>query len=219
MRPGRLISLLIIAFFWISGCSSTVITGSWKNPEFNGQVKQVYIIGISKQDTIRRIFEDDFRAQLANYGVTGISSYSDLPAGEKVTEEEIAKKASAQGADAIMLARAVGKRTEEVVNPGQVISYPNPVPRYGYGPGHGYYPEPYYRSYGGYYARSLDVVYQPATVSQYEVVTIEANLYEVNTAELIWSAQLETKVNGNLQELIDGFVEKVTKDMKKKGLI
>ena len=217
MNPGKFFSLLIVVLLLAAGCSSTVMTGSWKNPNFKGQVKKVYIIGIAKQETTRRIFEDTFSAQLAKYGVTGISSYRDLPTSEKVTQEEIADKASKNGADSIILTRAIGKRTEEVVTPGQVTSYPTPTPRYG--PRYGYYPDPYYRNYGSYYARSWDVVYQPATVSQYEVVTIEANLYESGTGELIWSAQLETVVEGNMQNLIAGFIEKVTKDLKEKGLI
>jgi hypothetical protein len=214
MNIARLCFLLIAVLLLISGCSSTVIKGSWKNPEFKGQVKKVYIIGISKQDTTRRIFEDDFRLQLAKYGVIGISSYQDLPTTENLSKEEIASKASSNGADAILMARAVGKRTEEVVTPG---TYRTTLPRYGYGAG--YYPNPYYRNYGSYYARSWDTVYQPATVTQYQIVTIEANLYEASSAELIWSAQLDTTVGGNLQSLIDGFVEKVTKDMKEKGVI
>jgi len=217
MRLARFCSFLIVILLLIPGCSSTVITGSWKNPDFKGQVKNVYIIGISKQDTTRRIFEDDFRSQLAKYGVNGIPSYQDLPTSENLSQEEIARKASSNGADAIMMVRAVGKRTEEVVTPGRVTGYAPAVPRYGYGAG--YYPNPYYRNYGSYYARSWDTVYQPATVTQYQVVTIEANLYEVSNAELIWSAQLETTVEGNMQSLIDGFIEKVTKDLKEKGLI
>ena len=217
MNTARLCSLSIIVLLFFSGCSSTVITGSWKNPEFKGQVKNVYIIGISKQDTTRRIFEDDFRLQLAKYGVNGIPSYQDLPTSENLSKEEIASKANSNGADAIMMVRAVDKRTEEVVTPGRVTGYAPAVPRYGYGGG--YYPDPYYRNYGSYYARSWDTVYQPPTVTQYQVVTIEANLYEVRNAELIWSAQLETTVEGNMQSLIDGFIEKVTKDLKEKGLI
>jgi hypothetical protein len=212
MNLRLLCTALVTLGLLAGGCSSTVVTGSWKNPDFTGQVKKIYIIGIAKQDTSRRIFEDDFRAQLATYGVTGIASYHELQQGEAINQDVIAAKAAASGADAIMLTRAIGKRTEQVVNPGYVSSY-------GYGPRGGYYPAPYYRNYGSYYAQSRDIIYQPATVSQYEVVTIEANLYDTATSELIWSAQLETLVEGSLQALIDGFVETVTKDLKAKGII
>jgi hypothetical protein len=212
MISFRLSFVLIFALLWLAGCSSTVMTGSWKDPDFTGQVKTVYIIGMSKEDTARRIFEDDFRAQLATYGVVGIPSYNELPFSKEIDQEIIAAKARAQGADSIILARTIGKRTEEVVNPGYVS-------RSGFDPHVAYFPDPYYRHYGTYYRQSYNMIYQPATVSQYEVVTIEANLYDVTTSQLIWSAQLETVVEGNLQALIDGFVETVTKDLKAKGLI
>jgi len=202
---------LILLVLLVTGCSSTIVTGSWKDPNYSGQVKKVYIIGIAKQETTRRLFEDEFRKQLAPFGVTGIASYSDLPASEEVNKEKIEAKVRANGADSVLLARAIGKRTEEVVNPGRISSYD-------YGP-RGYYPDPYYRNYGSYYARSRDIVYQPATVSQFEVVTVEANLYNAANAELIWSAQLETVVEENLEKQIADFIETVTKDLKAKGLI
>lgn len=210
MNSRQLCSWLV-ALLLLVGCSSTVVTGSWKDPSYSGQVKKIYVVGIAKQETTRRIFEDEFRKQLASFGVTGISSYKDLPTSAEVNKEVIEAKIRANGADSVLLARAIGKRTEEVVNPGRVTSY-DTGPR-------GYYPDPYYRNYGNYYARSRDIVYQPATVSQFEVVTIEANLYNAANAELIWSAQLETIVEENLDKLLADFIETVTKDLKAKGLI
>ena len=211
MNSRTLWSGLMILALLVTGCSSTIVTGSWKDPNYSGQVKKVYIIGIAKQETTRRIFEDEFRKQLAPFGVTGIASYNDLPASEEVKKEAIEAKVRANGADSVLLARAIGKRTEEVVNPGRISSYD-------YGP-RGYSPAPYYRNYGSYYARSRDITYQPATVSQFEVVTIEANLYNADTADLIWSAQLETVVEENLDKLLADFIETVTKDLKSKGLL
>lgn len=204
----------IIITTLLTGCSSTVVTGSWKSPDYTGRVKKVYVVGIAKQDTTRRIFEDEFGKQLASYGVTGLSSYGELPAGAEINQEAIAAKVKKNGADSVLMARAVGKRTEQVVNPGY-ISGASYGPRYG----GGYYPDPYYRNYGSYYSRSVDVVYQPATVSNFEIVTIESNLYNAATGELIWSAQLETVVESNLDKLIADFVTTVTKDLKEKGLL
>ena len=203
--------ILVAAATSLFACSSTMITGSWKNPDFNGRVEKVYVVGIAKQETTRRIFEDGFRNQLAKLGATGIPSYADLKINEGTDQDVIAARIKANGADSVLMARAVGKRTEQVVNPGYVTNR-------GYG-GRGYYPDPYYRNYGGYYARSYDVVYMPATVSEYQVVTIEANLYSAANGELIWSAQLETVVESDLDALINDFIAVVTKDLKDKGLL
>jgi hypothetical protein len=203
--------VLIAAGMVLAACSSTMITGSWKNPDFTGKVEKVYVVGIAKQETTRRIFEDGFSKQLATLGATGIPSYDDLKINEETDQDVIAARIKTNGADSVLMARAVGKRTEQVVNPGYVSG-----PGYG---GRGYYPDPYYRNYGGYYSRSYDVVYQPATVSEYQIITIEANLYSAASGELIWSAQLETVVEANLDALINDFIAVVTKDLKDKGLL
>jgi len=202
---------LIITGLVLGACSSTVITGSWKNPDFTGRVKKVYVVGIAKQETTRRIFEDGFSKQLAMMGATGIPSYGDLKIDEETNQDVIAARIKAHGADSVLMTRAISSRTEQVVNPGYVSA-----PAYG---GRGYYPDPYYRHYGGYYSRSYDMVYQPATVSEFRIVTIEANLYSAASDELIWSAQLETVVEANMEALIDDFIAAVTKDLKDKGLL
>lgn len=197
------------------GCSSSYLTGSWKNPEYTGQIKKVYIVGIAKQDTVRRIFEEDMRQQLSTYGVSGIASYHDLKAKKENDKAVIKNKAASAGADSVMVTRAIGKRTEQVVNPGRVTTY-DYGPRYSRG---GYYPEPYYRDYGSYYSRSYDTVYEPATITNFEVISIEANLYDLSTEELIWGAQLETVVDNNIDKLVKDFVKEVSKDLKEKGLL
>jgi len=212
MVINRIALLVLIATGTVLGaCSSTMITGSWKNPDFTGRVEKIYVVGIAKQETTRRIFEDGFSKQLATSGATGIPSYTDLKINEETDQDVIAARIKANGADSVLMARAINTRTEQVVNPGYVSS-----PGYG---GRGYYPDPHYRHYGGYYSRSYDVVYQPATVSEFQIVTIEANLYSAASGELIWSAQLETVVEANIDALINDFIAVVTKDLKDKGLL
>ena len=215
---GNRIALLALltAGLVLSACSSTMITGSWKDPDFSGKVKKVYVVGIAKQETTRRIFEDEFRKQLSTFGATGISSYNDMTINQETNQDLIAAKIKANGADSVLMARAVGSRTEQVVNPGYVSGTSYGPGRYG---GRGYSPDPYYRNYGSYYSRSYDVVYQPATVSEFQIVTIEANLYSAASGNLVWSAQLETVVEANLDALIADFIEVVTKDLKEKGLL
>lgn len=212
MMVKRIILLVMITAGTLLGaCSTTMITGSWKNPDFTGKVEKIYVVGIARQETTRRIFEDGFCQELARLGATGMASYGDLKITQETSEDVIAGRIKANGADAVLMARAVGSRTEQVVNPGYVSG---PV----YGPGY-YYPDPYYRYYGGYYARSYDMVYQPATVSEFKVVTVEANLYSAASGELIWSAQLETVVEADLSVLINDFIKVVTRDLKDKGLL
>jgi PBP1b-binding outer membrane lipoprotein LpoB len=204
---------LALSALLLAGCSSTYLNSSWKDPGYTGKVKNVYVIGISKQETTRRVFEDEFDRQLAGFGITGQSSYKDMPNSEEIDEAKIVANVKSNGADAVLMALATGKRTEEVVNPGRVSSYGS-GPYYGGRGGYGGY-----RGYGNYYNQRREVIYQPATITQFEVVTIEANLFDVKTKEMIWSAQLETVLESDMQSLITEFIEKVIKDMDSKGLL
>jgi hypothetical protein len=203
---------LIVAGMSLSGCSSTMITGSWKNPDFTGKIEKVYVIGIAKQESTRRIFEDEFRKQLAKFGSIGISSYGDLKMNEETNQDLIAARIKANGADSVLMARAISSDTVQVVTPGYVSASPRVYSR-------GYYPANSYSNYGGYYSHSYDATYQTGSVSELQVVTIEANLYSAVSGELIWSAQLETVVEANLDALITDFIAVVSKDLKDKRLL
>lgn len=199
----RFLWLAALAALLVTGCSSTIVTGSWKNPQFIGKVNKVYIIGVAQHDRSRYLFEDEFSKQLAEAGLVGIASYNDFPGKSQINQVEVKNSAKSQQADAVLVARAIGKRVERIVTPGSTI----------------YSPAPYYHSYGSYYSRSYEVIHTPATVSDYEVITIEANLYDTESEKLIWSAQMETFVDQNINDLIVDFVKQVVKDMDDKGLI
>jgi len=205
---------MAIAGLILSGCSSTALIGSWRNPEYTGQINKVYIVGVSKQETQRRIFEDAFGEQLLQYGVQAIPSYRDIPESEKVDREIIDAKVRANGADAVLLTRILDERIEKVVQPGRISGYRSAG--YGYG---GYDPPPYYRRYDSYYARRYEMTYEPATVSKFKVITFESNLYSAATGELIWSAQLETVMEGRMQKMVQDFIRTVTRDLSSQGLI
>lgn len=206
---------VILLGLFASGCSSTKIVASWKNPEYTGNLGKVYIVGIAKQETSRRIFEDGFARQLESYGLTGIPSYKDLPSAETADKEVVAARARDNGADALLLTRMTGKRTETVVTPGRVTTY-RTRPYFGYRP---YHPDDYYHYYGSYYDRIYDMVYEPATVSQMQIVILESNLYDTRSNELIWSAQLETIVEGDIRKMVNDFIKEVTRNLQEQGLL
>ena len=216
MKTMPIWCLIVVLFtFMLSGCSSTTLTGSWRSPDHVNTVKKVYIVGVSKQETSRRSFEDGFGQKLQAHGVKTVSSYKDLKNNQEASLDLITEKVKANGADALLLTRILSQRTEEVVNPGRVSGYSSP-PYYGRG---GYRPEPYYRNYRSYYDRRYEMTYEPATISQFSVITMESNLYDSASGELIWSAQLETVLDGTMQKLIRDFIEVVTKDLLDQGVI
>jgi len=210
------LALAAVLLLLASACSSTRVTGSWKDPDYTGTIRKVYIVGIAKQETYRRIFEDEFSRKLLAQGITGIPSYRELTDPQSARKEAIAERVRLSGADSMLLTRVVGKRTEEVVRPGRITTY-GPWPYYDYP--YPYLPDPYYRHWGSYYDRSYDTIYEPATVTRLQVVTIEANLYDARSGDLVWAAQLELTESGNLQKMIADFIDTAVQDLRRQGLI
>ncbi len=204
----------LIALLILSGCSRTTLTGAWKDPGYNQQIERVYVIGVSKQELHRRLLEEAFVDELLTYGVTSVPSYKDLPDADQADRAAIDAQVRANRADAVLITRVLGQRTEQVVHPGHTTYRSWPY----YGPRH-YDPAPYYRNYWSYYDRRYDMAYTPATVSEYQVVTAECNLYNASSGSLVWSAQLETVIQNNFQKQITSFVDVVTRNLSEQGLM
>jgi hypothetical protein len=190
-------------------CSPTVLTGSWRDPEYTGgPLKKVLVVSLSRNDLIRRMLEDEFARQLGETGIQAVSSYGFFT-GEQLKEqrEQVEAKIRGLGFDQVLVTRLVGKRTEEVVQPGTVY-------------GGDYYPG----GWNGYYRDSWNVVYQPPVTYQVDIATIESKLFDLDTGKMIWSGLLETEIGGtamsaNKEKVIRSFVRVVVKDLKKEKLI
>jgi len=205
---------------FLSACSTASIISSWHNPEVSTKVSRPYIIGISKDDTKRRVFEDSARAKLMAEGVSPIASYQNLPTSEENDKAVIGQKAAEKGADSILIVRVIDRRTETRVQPGRVttqvtapvypgtaITTPPPFP-----------PDSHYHDYGRYYARSYEVVYEPPREIHFKVGTVEANLYDSRTDQLLWSGQFKV-VEDSFDKVVNDFVDCMTGELKRKGLI
>jgi hypothetical protein len=209
--------VLMLTGLLVIACSGTTKSGSWSDTGYKDQIKNVFIIGIAKNELNRRIFEDTLGNQLSSQGIKTASSYRDLEANTDVDREAIVQAMTANGCDSVLLTKLIGQRTETVYNPGYASGYSS---RYGgYGRG-GYGRGGYGRGgWGSYYNRSYDVVYQPATTTEFVILTVESVLYDLKTEEMIWSARLETVLEGNIEKMMQDYAEIVTKDLKEKKLI
>ena len=63
--------LAVAACVVLTACSTPQLTSVWRSPDFSGPVpKQILVIGISKSDSHRRIFEDSYARSLRAAGLT-----------------------------------------------------------------------------------------------------------------------------------------------------
>ena len=214
----RTIGLMLVALL-VAACSSTTMSGSWSDPAFTKKAKNVYIIGISKDETRRRIFEDTFGRQLTSQGIKTFSSYRDLPNNQEADREAIAQRMTEVGCDSVIITQLINTRKETVTSPGRVSGYSS-GPYYGGRRGGGYYGGGgRYNNWGSYYGSRTDITYQPPTSTEFVIATVESVMYDLESEEMIWSGQLETVIEGNFEKMVQDFVDTVSKDLAEKGII
>jgi hypothetical protein len=170
---------MLIVLFLLSACATTTTTNVWRDQAYQGPVKKILVMGISKKQGVQRFFEDEFFRQLKQRGTDAVAGYSILQYDEKMDKDFIAAKAREIGADAVLVTRPLGRKTERAYMPGS----------------------PYYRG-GGFYGYA----YSPGYVVEDEYVYLETNLFVVATENLIWSAESETIILASDQELIKEFI-------------
>ena len=230
---------LTICLSVIIGCSSTTLKASSKGHQFTGKPSKVYIIGFSHEQDTRQQFEDSVVKAFTDYGVTGLSSYQDLPTLDEISDEMIEKAVKETGADTLLLTVATGRSTISVADiiPPDTYEYA----LFARGQSSKTYPQPYYKRYGtldyvpsrdkpyGIFRKTAfadyasfsnpnrEVVLTPA--NKHETIIIGTYLFDTQTKELIWSAELEAKKSNTTDTLITDVIETVTADLKKQGLI
>ena len=131
-------ALLAAAIVALSGCASTALNAQWVNPQAGNKlpVKSVMVMGINRDSTARRIYEDAMVAQLSARGIKAVQSYKSVPEEGPAEQQKIQAAVAAAGADSVLISRTVSVTNEVRVSPGYVAG-----PPWGFGwPGfYGYY--------------------------------------------------------------------------------
>jgi len=200
--PRSFIGLLAVVALLFTACAMTQVTGVWKDTAYQARPDRIMVIGVSKNPLNRRLFEDEFVAQLKAKGTTAIASYTVLSDKQQEDQEVIAAKVSELGADTVLITRLVSKKTVQV-----------------YVPGTAYYPPPFYSTWPDYYGYGYRYMYSPGYISEDEYAIIETNLYKTDDDKLIWAASSETGMNGTDQNLIKSYIEIMVESMAENGLL
>jgi hypothetical protein len=193
--------LVILALIG-AGCASTTLTNSWRAPDYSGAVRSLVVVGVSKQASVRRVFEDEFAAQLDLRGVRAVPSYTLVPEDGPIDKDMLRSAVDSTDADAVIITRLI--RVENKVT----VSQPGPplATRY----------DPYYY---GFYSRAWIGYYEPPVVHQYDVVTAETTVFVKDRAEPVWSGTTETFAPSDLKKETTGFAKVVIEALAKEELI
>ena len=200
--PRSVFMLFALAAMLLSACATTQLTSVWKDPAYQARPARIMVIGVAKNPLNRRLFEDEFVAQLNARGTEAIASYTVLSDRQQNDQGAIAAKVAELGADTVLITRLVSKKTVQVYVPGTV-----------------YYPPPYYDTWPNYYGYGYHYMYTPGYIAEDEYAIIETSLYQARNDRLIWAASSETRMSGSNQNLIRSYIGIMVDTMAENGLL
>ena len=196
-------SALILAVL-AAGCSArTTVTQTWTSPRYaKSAVRKILVLGIARDGTVRRAYEEDFAERLKALGYEAVPGYAWVGDATEIDRGAIVAKIKENGVTHVLVTRVVGKKEVERYVPPQTVSV-------GYGPG-------WYGGWYSYYSVGYSYVAQPGYITRDEVVTLETNLYDASKPEkdaLVWSGTSETWIGdspkGSVQSVISAVVYKM----------
>jgi hypothetical protein len=198
-----ILGILALTIFFLAGCSQTKVTSVWVDQEYQGKgIDNVFVVGVSKDGGLRRIFEDEFVARFSERGVKATSSYRVVPEADLQDEKKLDQGVKNSGSDTILMTRVIDIRKDTQYIPPDYVYTP---PAYYYGGWHGYYNRAYMAS--------------PGYTVEYETAVLETNLYDLKSDKLIWSARSDAPTDGQVGKHIKDFARSIIKQLAEAKLI
>jgi hypothetical protein len=185
-----------------AACSTTQVDATWHNEQYAGRriTGPVLVVALSRDETLRRRYEDEMQAQLAAHGVQSVRSYEAV--GKPLAPDDapaLVDTARRAGATRIIASALVG-----VEHLRHVRVDPMPGWRWDY---FGWYQ--YYWPYG--YAR--------ADVYEFDRYRVSTTLTDAASGAIVWSASTRTDAPGKVTAEIRGFVAAVVGALDRAGLL
>lgn len=199
-----LLLLLMSNAILIASCTNTKISQSWVDPGINRSYAHLLIIGVSEVEQTRRAYEDHFVEELGVRGVDAEASYK-LIRSNKINRVTVSKAIQGKGIDTVLVTHMVAVDEEVVYRPS--VDY---IPVYGGG---------YFSGLYSYYPHVNSYVQSPGYYSMHKTYTIESNLYDVESEELVWSARTRTFSPESVSAVIPELTRLLIDDLSEKRLI
>lgn len=201
------LTVLILSFFFFTGCSQTTVTGIWKKSDYVGKpFASILVVGLTGDQNNKILWENVMADKLRQGGInTVITTAGAFPGSKKINENEIIDYVNKSGVEGVLVTRLVDTKKEDVYYP----------------PTGGYYGGPYgyYNRFNRYYTHAYDSFSTPGYTMTQTTVLLETNLYKSDTKELIWSMSSDTFEPSSINQLVDSVSKKVLEMLIKDQLI
>jgi len=201
MRALRCLFAFAVAAL-LSACQSTSIQSAWFDSSYTaGPFRKIVVIASDGTTADSRVFEDIFVAKLQAAGVQAVPGYTTIPADARRAEAPFSAAVAATGADGVILVRLLRVDTKTQVS---TVMMPGPM----VGP------------WGGFYGPWMAGGFYPVPdVTQYQVASVETNVYAVATKTLVWAATTQTMNPTTVAQEAPNYADIIITQLRARGLV
>jgi len=207
MNIKNLLFISAMLMLMVACGPSTKVTGSWTKLDYEPkQFKKIAVLGIAQNSQSRRIFEDQVETRLEEKGYPVVAALDYLPPNAAIgtiTKEIVRDIFVAAEIDAVFTMSMRHQEDTRRYVPGS--SYYMPY----------YYNVPFYDYYGGFNSYYYSPGYYTGSVQ----IFLEANLFDFETGELLWSAQTKTTDLTNIDKMAVEFADVIVADFIRQNVV
>ena len=200
----RLAPWSLLLTLLLGACATTTVDGTWTRPETAGRRVEgpVLVVGVARDETVRRIYEDDMAGKLAARGIKAMRSYEVVPGAlDGEGPDRLLQAARAAGASYLLSTAVIGVDVEQTV-------YADP------------WAYPAFVGYRGWYGAYWGMAWPAyAQVRTYPVYVAQTALVRADADRIEWVARTRTTAPGNVEAETRAFVDVILGALARDGLI
>jgi cyclophilin family peptidyl-prolyl cis-trans isomerase len=185
----------LIAALLFAGCATTQVTSSWKDSGYRKMPHKILAVALVKNKENRTALEDEFALQLRNKGLDVTAGNTVFPVRTPSNKDELEKYLRDNGYDTLLLVRVVAEKDLLEHIPDKATTWTSS------------------------YSTGDNTKSSPEYVVQQRIAMAEANLYDVETEKLFWTAASQTSIDKVNRALIADYVTQILKQMQKNGVV
>lgn len=194
----RMCALAIAAVVMV-GCASVRTTETWVDKDYTGGSKKMLVlIGLSTNETHRRIYEDKQALALTKAGVASIKSYKVVPDIKKLNKDSLLAGLKGQTFDGLLMVKVVNVEDVQRYVPGTTYNH--------------------VAAWDGYH-RGYAFVHDPGYITYDREVFLETTLYDAKSQQIIWKLHSEAVNPSGVAKEVDKLSDITVKGLLKAELI
>ncbi len=184
------------------GCSSTRVTGIWRNPEVQQVAfSSILVVNSLLDETSRKMSEQALADELQVAGIRAAASYRVLPEGELPNVERVAAAVRRRRFDAVLITRIKARREKE-----RVVAAGCP----------GRWNEDYRNSRDQ--VRMLACRPTPE-IRNTQIYVLETSLYRTSDQAKVLAVTTDTAIDMPNRDLAQGFAAAVVAELRRAGVL